>query len=164
MPHADTVLLGRRTYELFAGFWPHALDDSGTAPDPHHPGRRSPQHHAIAVWLNQATKLVFSRTLKDVTWHNSLVLDAIDPRAIEAMKATPGKDMMIFGSGSIVSQLTRHGLIDEYQLMVCPVLLGTGRSLLGGVSKPVKLELMETRRYPSGDVLLRYGRWNAIPS
>ena len=161
MPQGDTVLLGRRTYELFASFWPKALDDSTTAPDPHHPGHRSEEQRAMAVWLNQATKLVFSGTLTEATWHNSRILDTFDPRAIGDMKAKPGKDMMIFGSGSIVSQLTQHGLIDEYQFMVCPVLLGSGRSLLSDVSKQVKLELREARSYPSGDVMLRYGRCDA---
>jgi dihydrofolate reductase len=74
------------------------------------------------------------------------------------MKGRPGKDMIIFGSGSVVSQLTQHGLIDEYEVVVCPVFLGSGRPLLGGVSRSVRLELLETTRYPSGDVMLRYAR------
>ena len=164
MANSDTVLLGRRTYELFERFWPHAVDDSATSPDPHHPGRRSPEQRAMAVWLNQATKLVFSRTLKDATWQNSRVLHEFDPRELETMKRHPGKDMMIFGSGSIVSQLTQHGLIDEYQFVICPILLGRGRPLLSDVSKNTKLEIMEARRYPSGDVMLRYVRSNEVVS
>jgi dihydrofolate reductase len=74
------------------------------------------------------------------------------------MKKQPGKDMMVFGSGSIVSQLTQHGLIDEYQFVVCPIFLGSGQPLLSGVSKSVRLELLEASKYQSGDVLLRYGR------
>ena len=158
MPGSDTVLFGRRTYELFEGFWRHAADDSPTAPDPHHPGRRSRENRAIAVWLNEVTKLVFSRSLEEVTWKNSRLLHELDPRAIEAMKKQPGKDMIIFGSGSIVSQLTQHGLIDEYQFVVCPVLLGSGRPLLSGVSKISRLDLLEAKKYPSGDVMLRYAR------
>jgi dihydrofolate reductase len=108
--------------------------------------------------LNETTKLVFSRTLKDVTWRNSHLLHELDPHEIEAMKKRPGKDMMVFGSGSIVSQLTQHGLIDEYQFVICPILLGTGRPLLSGVSKRSRLALLEAKRYPSGDVMLRYAR------
>src|SRR5256885_4286618 len=68
----DTVLFGRRTYEIFAAFWAHAVvDDSGTVPDPHRPGRRSPEHGAIAVALNRMTKIVFSRSMKDAAWENS---------------------------------------------------------------------------------------------
>jgi dihydrofolate reductase len=156
IPHADTVLFGRRTYELFAGFWRKALQGSSTAPDPHRPGQQSKEHRAIAVWINDATKLVFSRSLRDVSWNNASLVRKLDVNEIEAMKRRPGRDMMIFGSGSIVSQLTLHGLIDEYQFVVCPVFLGDGRRLLQGVTKCVKLELLETRKYPSGDVLLRY--------
>src|SRR4030095_570729 len=112
MPGSDTVLFGRVTYELFEGFWRHAVQESSTAADPHRPGQRSREHRAIAIWLNEAPKLVFSRTLKDVTWKNARLLGQLDPREVEAMKQRPGKDMMVFGSGSVVSQLTQHGLID----------------------------------------------------
>jgi dihydrofolate reductase len=156
IPGIDTILFGRRTYELFEGFWRHAPVDSTTAPDPHRPGERSKEHRAMAIALNEKSKLVFSRTLNEVTWNNARLLRELDPRAIETMKRGPGKDMIIFGSGSIVSQLTQHGLIDEYQFVVCPVFLGSGRRLLEDLSNPVKLELREARAYPSGDVLLRY--------
>ena len=159
IPNFDTVLFGRRTYEIFEGFWRHiVVDDAGTVPDPHRPGRRSPEHGAMAIALNQMTKLVFSRTMKDVAWRNSRLLRELDPRAIEAMKRQPGKNMIIFGSGSIVSQLTQQGLIDEYQFAVCPIFLGSGQPLLSGLSKRLRLHLVEDRALPSGDVMLRYGR------
>jgi dihydrofolate reductase len=106
--------------------------------------------------MNDATKLVFSRTLKEVTWNNARLVRELDVDEITALKQRPGKNMMIFGSASIVSQLTQHGLIDEYQFVVCPVFLGDGRRLLEGTSQSVKLELLETRKYPSGDISLRY--------
>ena len=162
IPLFDTVLFGRRTYELFEKFWNHPLDDFSTAPDPHRPGQRTREHREIAIWLNEMTKWVFSRSLKDVTWRNSRVLHDLDPCEIETLKRQPGKDMIVFGSGSIVSQLTQHGLIDEYQFVVCPILLGSGRPLLSGVSQHMRLELMEAKPYPSGDVLLRYARPNEI--
>src|SRR5438093_1266327 len=154
----DTVLFGRRTYQQFEAFWPHALDDSATAPDPHAARRRSPEIRAMAAMLNEATKLVFSRTLKAVTWKNSRLVHELEPREIEAMKNQPGKDMIILGSGSVVSKLTEHGLIDEYQFIVSPVLLGNGRSLLSGVSKPSRLDLLEVKPHRSGNVVLRYAR------
>jgi dihydrofolate reductase len=86
------------------------------------------------------------------------VLHELDPRAIETMKRQPGKDMIVFGSGSIVSQLTQDGMIDEYHFVVCPILLGSGRSLLSGVSKSLRLDLLEVKQYQSGDILLRYMR------
>ncbi len=156
----DTILFGRRTYELFEAFWPHALDDSPTSPDPHDAGRLSPEMRAMAIMLNETPKLVFSRTLKEVTWKNSRLLHTLDPREIEVMKRQPGKDMIIFGSGSIVSQLTQHGLIDEYQFVVNPILLGNGRPLLSGVSTSLKLELQEAKKYSSGNIMLRYARPN----
>ena len=143
----------------FEGFWRHAVvDEFGTSPDPHHPKRRSPEHGAIAIALNRMTKIVFSRSMKDATWENSRLLRELDRHEIETMKAQPGKDLIIFGSGSIVSQLTQHGLIDEYQFAVCPVLLGSGQSLVRGVSKRLRLDLLEARRLPSGDVILRYAQ------
>lgn len=158
IPRTDTILFGRRTYELFEGFWRHAVDGSSTAPDPHEAGRRSPEQRAFAIALNENTKLVFSRTLKDVTWRNSRLLHELDPHEIEAMKRQPGRDMIVFGSGSIVSQLTQHGLIDEYQFVVSPILLGNGRPLLSGVPKGLRLDLLEAKEYRSGNVLLRYAR------
>jgi dihydrofolate reductase len=154
----DTLLFGRRTYEQFEAFWPHALGDSPTSPDPHHAGRSSPEMRAMAVMLNEATKLVFSRSRQKVTWKNSRLLHEIDPREIEALKAQPGKDIMIFGSGSVVSQLTQDGLIDEYQFIVGPLVLGSGRQLITGVPQSLKLDLLEARAYPSGNVKLRYAR------
>jgi len=159
IPKFDTVLFGRRTYEIFAAFWPHAtVDAAGTVPDPHHPGRRSSEHVPIAIALNSMTKLVFSRTLKDATWKNSRLIRELDPPQIEAMKQQPGKDIIVFGSGSVVSQLTQHGLIDEYKFAVCPVFIGGGQHLLKGVSTRVRLELLEAKLLPSGDVMLRYAR------
>jgi dihydrofolate reductase len=154
----DTVLFGRRTYQLFEQFWPYALDESSTSLDPHQPGRRSPEMRAMAKMLNEATKLVFSTTLTTVTWKNSDVVPTLDPREIEAMKRRSGGDIMIFGSGAIVSQLTAHGLIDEYQFMVTPVLLGSGRTLMDGVTNVSRLDLLNVTAFESGNVMLRYAR------
>ena len=106
--------------------------------------------------MNDATKLVVSRILKEVTRNNARLVRELDVDEITALKQRPGKNMMIFGSASVVSQLTQHGLIDEYQFVVCPVFLGDGRRLLEGRSQSLKLELLETRKYPSGDISLRY--------
>jgi dihydrofolate reductase len=104
------------------------------------------------------SKLVFSRTTNEAVWTNSRVLRELDPREIETVKGQPGKDMIVFGSGSIVSQLTQHRLIEEYQFAVCPILLGGGQPLLRRVSERLRLGLLEAKGLPSGDVLLRYGR------
>src|SRR5262245_41412706 len=155
IPGFDTILFGRRTYELFEKFWPHTLDDPGTARDPHSV-RRSPELRAMAVWINEASKVVFSRTLEAVTWRNSRLIHDLDPEQIVAMKEQPGKDMIVFGSGSVVSELSEHRLIDEYQFVVNPLLLGKGRSLVCGLSRGSKLDLIDEKRFASGVVMLRY--------
>jgi dihydrofolate reductase len=156
-PDADTVLFGRRTYEQFAAFWPHALDPE--VRDPHDPEREiSPAMRAMAVMLNEARKIVFSKTLEEVTWTNAELRRELDPREIEGLKEQPGNNVMIFGSGSVVCQLTRYGLIDEYQFVVMPVLLGGGRDLLTDVPTSTRLVLEDATPYPSGKVVLRYAR------
>lgn len=155
-----TLLFGRRTYDMFESFWPHAVadkPDARSARDPHS-GRAplSPAQRAMGTWINKATKIVFSRTRSDVTWNNSTLRRELDPREIERLKSEPGADIMIFGSSSIVSRLTEHGLIDEYQFVVSPVFLGSGRSLIDGVSTSRRLELVDAKPYPTGCVKLTY--------
>jgi dihydrofolate reductase len=155
---ADAMLFGRRTYDMFERFWPHAIDDSPTAPEPHGGGRRSGAMRTIGLWINEATKYVFSNTRRELTWRGAQLLGGFDAREVAVLKQRPGKTMMVFGSGSIVSLLTRHGLIDEYQLVVSPVLLGGGAPWLTRVSQHTPLALVETRPFPSGNVLFRYQR------
>lgn len=155
----DTILFGRRTYQVFEMFWPHALDDSTTAPDPHS-RRRTPEMRAMAVMLNESSKLVFSKTLKEATWKNSRLIADFDPAAIQALKSQPGKDIIVFGSGSIVSQLAQHGLIDEYQFVMTPLFLGSGKTLTSGMTRRSNLTLLDARPFQSGNVLLRYAPVN----
>jgi len=156
LEESDTMLFGRRTYDMFESFWPHVLKDPATAPDPHNPGRHTPEMRSLAEWINAAKKIVFSTTRGEVSWTNSELRRDIVPREIEALKAQPRKTIMLFGSGSVVSRLSELGLIDEYQLVVCPVLLGGGRSLVSGMAGRVSLELLEARPFPSGNVMLRF--------
>jgi dihydrofolate reductase len=152
----DAILFGRRTYEMFEKFWPTAVDAAATAPDPHQPGQRSKDVGAIGQWINDATKLVVSKTRKNATWTNSRILDGFNPEEIKRIKEGLGKDIMLFGSGMLTSALTRHRLIDEYQFVLSPVVLGKGHSLVTGVEDGPKLRLLDQQRYPSGIVMLRY--------
>lgn len=157
----NMMLFGRRTYQMFASFWPHVLKDSPEAPDPHVPGRQSAAMRGMAVWIHEATKVVFSKSLeeKDVTWHNSRLLRDIDAAALDALKQEPGSDdIMIFGSGQVVSKLTSLGLIDEYHLIVSPLMLGGGKTLISGVASRTPLDLLDAKRYDSGNVMLKYAR------
>ena len=150
-------MFGRHTYEQFASFWPGALqnlDSSG----PHGESKRDPAFSAMAHWLNDSRKLVFSRSLKQVDWHASELVDELTPGAVRALKQQAGKNILIFGSGSIVAQLSEHGLVDEYHFVVCPVLLGQGRNLLADMGQHVSLKLLEASAFGSGNVLLTYQR------
>ena len=156
LPGADTILFGRKTYELFESFWPNVLQDSPTAPDPH--ARDESLRNCVPwrAWIQRGDEAGFLQTLKEVTWKNSRLIHEFDPHEMEAIKKQPGQDMMVFGSGSIVSQLAQHGLIDEYQFVVTPILLGSGRSMLGDMPTRVKLDLMEAKKFTAGNVMLRY--------
>jgi len=152
----DTMLFGRRTYDMFESFWPRAVKDARGPEDPHGPGRRSDAMSKMADWINEATKIVFSKTRKNVTWKNSRLVPEFNPADIAALKRAPGKDMMVFGSGSIVSQLTEHSLVDEYIFVVAPVFLGSGKSMIHDVTTRLKLRLLEAKAFETGNVRLRY--------
>jgi len=139
----DTMLFGRVTYQLMENYWPAA---------------RPPEEDPVIIEaMNSLPKVVFSRTLETVGWHNSrLVRDNIGGE-IAKMKQEPGRDMVIFGSGTIVSACTQSGLIDEYRMFVNPVVLGRGRPLFTGLDRRIRLKLFGSGIFQCGVVLLRYG-------
>lgn len=156
MPMVDTMLFGRKTYEMFERAWRPAEGGAPKPVDPHSPQHPSEAARGFADWINDHHKVVFSTTLKHPTWKLTRVLPALDVDVVRALKDEDGKDMIIFGSGTIVSQLSEHGLIDEYQFVVSPVLLGRGRQIVAGLSKNHALHLIDATPYPSGVVVLRY--------
>jgi len=137
-----TLLFGRITYELMARFWPTLL--------------AAEQMPIVAERMNNLPKIVFSRTLDKVSWNNTKLAKGDMIGEIRRMKNEHGKDMAILGSGSIVSQLANHGLIDEYQIVVVPIALGKGRTMFEGVNEKLPLRLIKTRTFINGNVLLRY--------
>jgi dihydrofolate reductase len=143
---ADTLLLGRVTYQSFAGSWPYVPDNPNASED----------EKAYARQLNAMRKLVFSRTLESVEWNNSTLLKEVVPEEIEQLKHEPGRDIVIYGSASLVRTLTNVGLIDEYQILVHPVILGSGKPLFQDIQHQVKLKLVNTKTHPSGVVVLSY--------
>ena len=106
--------------------------------------------------LNAMRKVVFSKTLPSADWNNSTLLREIAPAEIEKMKQEPGREMLIYGSASVVRALTNHGLIDEYQLLVHPVILGAGKPLFQDITEKQNLELVKTKPFPSGVIGLYY--------
>ena len=136
------LLFGRITYQLMASYWPTPI---ALKNDP-----------VVAEGMNKLPKVVFSRTLNEVTWSNTTLLKGDLASEVRKLKNQPGKDMAILGSGSLVSQLAQEGLIDEFQVMVNPVVLGSGRSMFAGVTRKLNLKLTKTRPFNNGNVLLSY--------
>jgi dihydrofolate reductase len=110
----------------------------------------------VAAGMNRATKYVFSRSLEKADWANTIVLNGEPAAEIAKLKRADGPGLTILGSGSIVKQLTATGLIDDYQLMVCPVILGSGRTLFGGIPGRPSLKLASSRAFKNGKVFLHY--------
>ena len=138
----DTMLFGRVTYELMAGYWPVAKPESD---DPR-----------IIRAMNESAKVVFSRTLDRVDWKNSRLVKGDAAEEVRKLKRQPGRSMVIYGSGALVSALAPEGLIDDYRIFVAPVVLGKGKSLFTGLDARLGLRLVETRAFRTGLVLLRY--------
>jgi dihydrofolate reductase len=138
----DTMLLGRVTYEMFAGHWPNVTT-----------GDDKP----FADQLNAMPKVVVSKTLKSAPWGKwgeaKIVKDAKD---VAKLREGSGKGIVLWGSLSLAQSLVKDGLIDEYQLIVCPVVLGNGRPLFPAKTPSLDLKLVETQSFDRGTVLLTY--------
>jgi dihydrofolate reductase len=140
----DAVMLfGRVTYDLMVSFWPTPAAAQAMP--------------IVAKRMNGASKIVFSRTMKEATWRNTTLIKTDPVEAVRELKSDPGPDMLIMGSGSIIAQLTAARLIDEYQIVVIPVVLGSGLSMFGGIKDPCELQLNKTRAFDNGNVVLWYG-------
>ncbi len=128
-----------------------------TAKDPANPGPIADQHDpVVAERMNNLPKVVFSRTLDKASWNNTKLVKGDLAAEIRKMKKEPGEGMAILGSGSIVSQLAPEGLIDEYLVVVNPVVLGKGRTMFAGVKEKLSLKLTKTRAFGNGNVFLCY--------
>jgi dihydrofolate reductase len=110
----------------------------------------------VAEGMNNAEKIVFSRTLKKAEWNNSRLVKENIGGEIRKMKRMPGKDMTLLGSGSVLTQIAEWGLVDEYQFMVDPVILGAGTPIFKNIGRKLDLKLTETQTFKSGVVLLCY--------
>lgn len=141
----DTVLLGRVTYQLFEGYWPKVAADPNAPKD----------MRKIANELSEMKKLVVSKTLEEVSWENTEVIRGNLVEEVRKLKQGDGQDIVIFGSGTIVQQLTAERLIDEYLIAITPVILGAGKSFFKDVKK-LNLKLLKAKDYASGNILLHY--------
>ena len=126
------LVLGRRTYDIFAAHWPHASDADGAKP------------------LNDATKYVASRSRPTLEWRNSVLIDGDVAEGVAALKQQDGPELQVPGSGNLVQTLLRHDLVDQYRLWIFPLVLGSGRRLFSEGTVPSGLRLVDSRVSTTG--------------
>jgi dihydrofolate reductase len=132
------LVLGRKTYDIFAAYWPNA----------------SPED--VAKQLNAATKYVASRGRPNLSWERSVLLEGDVAQAVAGLKQEDGPELQVHGSGDLLQTLIREGVVDEFQLLVFPVLVGSGKRLFPQGTVPASLKLIESRVSPSGVFIGRY--------
>jgi dihydrofolate reductase len=136
------LLFGRKTYEGMASYWP---TEAAISNDP-----------VVAGLMNNLPKIVISTTLGSAEWENTRLVKENVAEEISKLKQGPGKDIAIFGSSDLAVSLAQMGLVDEYRIMVNPIILGAGKPLFRGAREKIGLKLIETRTFRSGNVLLYY--------
>jgi dihydrofolate reductase len=141
MRAADAFLTGRVTFEQMRSYWPAQVGSDQTG---------------VAEYLDRVRKYVVSRTIEDPAWEPTTVLRGPLTEEIERLKATPGGDIVVTGSMTLARALVAERLVDEYRLFVYPVVVGRGTRLFENATDVPRLELVESRRFRSGVVLLRY--------
>ncbi len=136
------LLFGRVTYDMMAGFWPTPQAT-----------QVMPQ---VAEAMNRMRKFVVSRTLEQAAWQNTRLIKGDLTTEVRNLKQQPGPDLLVMGSGTIVAQLTEARLVDEYQIVVTPIVLGRGRTLFEGVTGKPALHLTKSRAFENGNVVVWY--------
>jgi dihydrofolate reductase len=144
---ACAILMGRVTYEIFAAFWPTAPKDEG-----------------FADRMNALPKYVVSRSLETADWQNSTIIRANPAEKIAELKRQPGGSILLVGSADLLNSLIPHDVIDEYRLMVFPVVLGSGKRLFRDKTDITHLQLVDTRTFASGVTVLTYRPGDRVPS
>jgi dihydrofolate reductase len=132
------LLLGRRTYDIFAAYWPHAPEEAGAKP------------------LNDATKYVASRSNPKLAWETSVLIEVDAAEGVAALKKTDGPELQVHGSGNLAQTLMRNNLVDEYRLWVFPVVIGAGKRLFADGAIPSALKLVDTKVSTTGVVIGTY--------
>jgi dihydrofolate reductase len=142
LDEADTLGFGRATYEHMAAWWP---TEQAQINDP-----------AITSRMNTKPKLVFSTTLERAGWSNTTIVAGEAVEQIEAVKSAPGGELLVLGSTHLTTHFAAAGVLDELRIMVCPIVLGSGRSLFEDLKDRISLTLLRFRQFDSGNVLLTY--------
>lgn len=138
----NILLFGRKTYEQMVSFWPTPM--------------AAELFPKVAEGMNRAEKIVFSAEPFEAMWENTRVVSGDIVAQVQRLKTSPGKDMTILGSGTLINLFTDYGLIDEYQLMIDPVALPAGTPIFKGIEQKLDLQLINSRVFKSGAVLLCY--------
>lgn len=146
LSRADTILLGAVTYRAMAGYWPKVCADVSFPRD----------DYAFADMMNRYHKVVFSKSITALPWNNSRVINGTLRSEILQLKALPGKDIIVYGSGKLVSALINHELVDQYALWVHPVVLGKGRPLFKASKNRLNMRMDKFDRFESGVVVAYY--------
>ena len=132
------LVLGRRTYDIFAAHWPHASEEDGAKP------------------LNDATKYVASRSRPTLEWRNSVLIEGDAAEGVAALKQGDGPELQVHGSANLLQTLLRHGLVDQYRLLVFPLVLGSGKRLFADGTIPAGLKLVDSTVSSTGVVMASY--------
>ena len=136
------MIFGRVTYEMMASYWPTPA--------------AAEQMPVVAERMNSAKKTVFSKTVKESDWQNTRLFEGDIAAEVRRMKAEDGPDLIIFGSGTIVRQLTDARLIDEYQFVIVPIVLGKGRTMFEWINEPMELKWTSVREFRNGNLVASY--------
>ena len=136
------MLFGRITYDMMKSYWPTPA--------------AAEQMPVVAKRMNEASKVVFSRSVTESDWKNTRFFSGDVPAEVRRMKSESGPDMIIMGSGSIVAQLTDARLIDAYQFVITPVVLGAGRTMFEGIKEPMDLRRTAIREFKNGNLVGTY--------
>jgi dihydrofolate reductase len=142
MSHPFDLLLGRRTYEIFAAHWPYVKTDE----DP------------ISAGINNAKKYVASKTLKTLDWSNSMLIKGDVSKEVKKLKEQDGPEIQVHGSGNLIQTLLKHDMVDEIWLKIFPIALGRGKRLFDDGTIPVGFRLLESEISPSGVIVASYAR------
>ena len=142
MSEPFSLLLGRKTFEIFASYWP--------------------EHSEGWLGINQATKYVVSSTLSSSSWQNSVFLKGNVPEELQKLKKSDGPDLQVYGSGNLVQTLLKNDLVDELWLKIFPITLGTGKRLFDKGTIPAAFKLVEAKTSPSGVIFANYKRLGKV--
>jgi len=146
LPSADSIMLGRVTYEMFNNHWP-SIETNPIA---------SVDEKKYSQWYNNVTKIVLSKTLRELKEKKAILVENNSISTIKTLKTQPGKDILLFGSPTVGQLLAQENLIDEYLIFINPAVFGTGIPMFNTNTNLTRLKLLETKTISNGEVALRY--------